>query len=205
MKPYLYLLISSYSICIYFRCRERTSRWSLGWTTLPDTFWEPCETLESGNFTFKRAEEGYGVPRTVIFNRINGRKTPVDKWGIGRPTDLSPANELEFVYCIKAQVRMGYSSMWQRRYHDCCRVHQGDHTVSLSKDGVPGAHWYYIFSHTVFPVCHLQTTATRTVSEIYIANDKKPTIQSNLEPVSRQERKISRLKSEQYRKILTSE
>lgn len=58
--------------------------------------------------TFTQAEEQYGVPKSVIYHGIKGRKTPIDIVGAGRTTDLSNQAEIDLVNCLKARARIGY-------------------------------------------------------------------------------------------------
>ncbi|KAG5895498.1 hypothetical protein JTB14_034814 [Gonioctena quinquepunctata] len=60
------------------------------------------------NRTYKEVEDTYGIPKSVVFHRIKGRKVPIDKMGAGHPLNLLCQVETDLENCLKEKARMGY-------------------------------------------------------------------------------------------------
>lgn len=58
--------------------------------------------------TYKEISEEFGLPISVIFNRIKGRNTPLLCTKSGRRPVLDPNVENLLVNCIIARAQMGY-------------------------------------------------------------------------------------------------
>lgn len=61
--------------------------------------------INSGNKTYKQVSEEFRIPASVIFNRIKGRKNPIE-FSIGQKRALSDAVESMLVNCLKARAQM---------------------------------------------------------------------------------------------------
>lgn len=95
--------------------------------------------------TYREAEEKYKIPKSVIFQRINGRKSSLDAIGWGRAPSLPKATEDEIVKCIITRANMGLP----------CDKHElkelvGEHVKNngiktQSKDDTSGEDWYLGF------------------------------------------------------------
>lgn len=103
------------------------------------------EDVTNGNRSYRQAEIYYGVPKAVIYNRISGRKTPMDVTGPGRSQVLAPEIENEIVQCLIARSKMGLPC-------DKSELRQlvGEYVNAKAlktpfKDGIPGEDWYYAF------------------------------------------------------------
>lgn len=66
--------------------------------------------VENSNCTYREAEQRYGVPISVIFHRIKGRKIPLIKMGAGRPQVLNADIEKQIAMCLIARAQIGYPS-----------------------------------------------------------------------------------------------
>ncbi|KAJ8943491.1 hypothetical protein NQ314_009721 [Rhamnusium bicolor] len=73
-----------------------------------DDIQKAVNDIENKNRTYQQAEDFYGIPKSVIFHRIKGRKISIQRMGVGRPSVLSIEVENELENCIKAKARMGY-------------------------------------------------------------------------------------------------
>ena len=67
---------------------------------------EACEAVQSRHMTYIEAAQRYGVNKSVIYQRLHGRKTKMDKVGGGRPRALS--DEIEDQLCFSPS-RVGIS------------------------------------------------------------------------------------------------
>lgn len=59
------------------------------------------------NKSYSEVEQCYGIPKSVVFNRIEGRKSSASKIGAGRALTLGVDVERALENCIKARARMG--------------------------------------------------------------------------------------------------
>ena len=64
--------------------------------------------VENEKMTYRQVKELYGVPILVIFNRIKGRKTSLDRMGAGRPQTLPVEVEKSISDAIVIRSKMGY-------------------------------------------------------------------------------------------------
>lgn len=112
----------------------------------PDDLARAVADVENKNKTFKAAEEEYGVPKSVIYHRIKGRKSSLTKLGAGRKIALSETVEEQLQNCIIARARMGLPC---DREDVCLAVKQYCDTHPEVKtpfrDNLPGPDWYYGF------------------------------------------------------------
>lgn len=60
------------------------------------------------NKTYKQVSEEFGIPASVIVNRIKGRKKNPIECSIGRKRALSDAVARMLVNCLKARAQMGH-------------------------------------------------------------------------------------------------
>ncbi|KAF2887388.1 hypothetical protein ILUMI_18785, partial [Ignelater luminosus] len=64
--------------------------------------------VQNKNCTFREAENRYGVPIAVIYNRIKGRKTHIEKMGAGCPPVFNSDTEGLITTCLIARSQIGY-------------------------------------------------------------------------------------------------
>lgn len=69
---------------------------------------EACEAVHSRRMTYRQAQNHYKVNRSVIYQRLLGRKTSMNKIGGGRPPALSTEIENQLAQCILARAEWGY-------------------------------------------------------------------------------------------------
>ncbi|KAF6209815.1 hypothetical protein GE061_015566 [Apolygus lucorum] len=99
----------------------------------------------NGNLTYLAAAEQYSVPKTVLFNRIKGRKTNIDKLGAGRPTDLPKEVEETLVQCLIARAKMGYPCDKKEVKELVQEYIKATGMSTRFVDGKPGEDWYQSF------------------------------------------------------------
>lgn len=97
------------------------------------------------NQSYRQAEEHYGVPEAVIYNKIGGKNTPMSVTGASRFQVLPPEVENQNVKCWLARSKMGLPC-------DKLELRQlvGEYVKAKDlktpfKDGIPGEDWYYAF------------------------------------------------------------
>lgn len=66
--------------------------------------------IENKNLTYRGAQEKYGVPISVIFHRMKGRKVSLENNDAGRKPVLSLSDENQIEKFIIARYRLGISS-----------------------------------------------------------------------------------------------
>lgn len=103
------------------------------------------EDVINRNKTYREAENYYGVPKAVIYNRISGRKTAMNVTRPGRSQVLSPEIENEIAECLIVRSKMGLPC-------DKAELRQlvGEYVKNKAlktpfKEGIPGEDWYYSF------------------------------------------------------------
>lgn len=101
--------------------------------------------VRNRNKSYREAETFYGVPKSVIYQRIGGRKTALNVTRAGRSQVLSSDVENELVKCLLARTRMGLPC-------DKAELRKlvGEYVIAKDlktpfKDGIPGEDWYYLF------------------------------------------------------------
>lgn len=103
-----------------------------------------CEIINK-TMTYKEAEAHYGVPTTVIFNRIAGRKNKIDAVGQGRHPVLSKEVEDEIAKCLNTRSRMGYPCDKEEMKRLTGEYINAKNLKTPFKDGTPGNDWYLSF------------------------------------------------------------
>lgn len=97
------------------------------------------------NRTYSQVEQFYGIPRAVVYNRVKGRKTSVEKIGAGRPQVLNPIIEQDIENCLKARARMGIPCN-KEDVKDIVEEYVKLENLSTPfPAGRPGDDWYYSF------------------------------------------------------------
>lgn len=101
--------------------------------------------VQNHNCTYRQAFERYGVPITVIYNRINGRKCPIDKIGAGRATVLTKETEEQIALCLKARSKIGLPCDKEELKDLVAEYIKSNRIETPFKDGRPGEDWYLAF------------------------------------------------------------
>lgn len=101
--------------------------------------------VENKNCTLSEAQDRYGVPRSVIFHRIKGRKVSIDKTGRGRNPALSLQDELDLVNCLNARARMVYPCNMENVMKIVTEFVAANNLKTPFKNGIRGKDWYYGF------------------------------------------------------------
>jgi len=89
--------------------------------------------------------EIYGVPISVIFNSIKGRKTPMDCKSTGRVSVLPKACEQQIEKCLIARIRMGHPCGKNEVKHLVGEYVKNNKLITAFKDSTPDDDWYYNF------------------------------------------------------------
>lgn len=95
--------------------------------------------------TFRQAEEYYHIPKTVIFNRIKGRKTPVMIMGSGRTPAIPKEIEDEIVRCLITRSEMGIPCDKKEMRELVGEYIKASGLKTPFKNNVPGEDWYLGF------------------------------------------------------------
>lgn len=101
--------------------------------------------VSSGLKTYRQASLDHKVPLTVIFNRINGRKTNINHIGSGRQCELTPEVEDELERCLIARAEMGYPCSRKELKEIVQEYIQHNQLETRFNNGRPGDVWYYGF------------------------------------------------------------
>lgn len=130
----------------FFRMPRNYQRKTAGPRYTPEDLKRAVNDVLTKNYTYKDAEDIYGVPKSVIFHRIKGRKIAKDRMGAGRSPALPDRVENVLENCIKAKARMGYPC----NKNDIKNlvgeyVQMNPNLKTPFKNGVPGDDWYYSF------------------------------------------------------------
>lgn len=97
------------------------------------------------NSTYREAEIKYGVPISVIYHRIKGRKIDLDRRGAGRPPTLSKDVENNITKCLVARSRMGYPCDKKELLSLVAEFVRVNNLRTSFTDGIPGDDWYQGF------------------------------------------------------------
>lgn len=100
--------------------------------------------INSDNKTYKQVSEEFGIPASVIFNRIKGRKNPIE-WSIGRKRALSDTVESMLVNCLKARAQMGHSCDKNELQTLVCEYVTVNKIKAPFHNNKPGEDWCYNF------------------------------------------------------------
>lgn len=95
--------------------------------------------------TYREASNFYSIPVSVIFNRIKGRKIPLDKMGAGAPTCLPSRIENHIVNCIIARSRIGYPCDKEELFNLVGQYAEQSNLKTRFKNNKPGEEWYRAF------------------------------------------------------------
>lgn len=96
------------------------------------------EGVINNSMTFREASRATSVPVTVIFNRINGRKTSLLHLGTGRGTELTLKVENLLEKCLIARAEMGYPCD-RKELKDLVQKYVTDNGMSTRfKNNLPG-------------------------------------------------------------------
>lgn len=76
----------------------------------PDDVIKAVNDVINKTRTYRQAQEYYGVPLSLIYHRIKGRKVPIERIGAGRPTALPLSVEQQIANCLIARSQIGYPS-----------------------------------------------------------------------------------------------
>lgn len=97
------------------------------------------------NKSYRDAETFYGVPKSVIYQRIGGRKTALNVTKAGRSQVLSPDTENELVKCLLARTKMGLPCDKAELRKLVGEYVNAKGLKTPFKNGIPGEDWYYLF------------------------------------------------------------
>jgi len=98
----------------------------------------------SGNKTYKQVSEEFGIPASVIFNRIKGRKNLIS-CSIGRKRALSDDAENMLVNCLKARSQMGHPCDKDALQTLVCQYVTNNNIKTPFHNNRPGEDWCYSF------------------------------------------------------------
>ena len=95
--------------------------------------------------TYREAAAYYSIPHCVIYNRIKGRKIPIDRMGAGVSTALPARIENHIVTCLKARAKVGYPCDKQELLNVVGEYVKENQLKTRFRDGIPGEDWYRAF------------------------------------------------------------
>ncbi|XP_050294180.1 uncharacterized protein LOC126734543 [Anthonomus grandis grandis] len=101
--------------------------------------------VQNKNKTYRQAETFYGVPRSVIYQRIGGRKTPLNVTKVERFQVLPSDIENEIVKCLLARTAMGLPCDKAELRKLVGEYVNAKGLGTPFKNGVPEEDWYYSF------------------------------------------------------------
>lgn len=103
------------------------------------------EDIVNHNKTYAEVEQYYNIPRSVVFNRIKGRHTPLEKLGSGRALSLGTDIEYDLENCLRARARMGCPCSKEDVKTVVAEYVKSNNLKTPFVDGMPGDDWYYSF------------------------------------------------------------
>ena len=95
--------------------------------------------------TYRQAYEAYHVPVAVIFNRIKGRKNPINIMSAGRRPVLPTDIEANIANCLVARARMGWPCDEKELCHLVSKYITLKSLKTPFKNNIPGHDWYLSF------------------------------------------------------------
>uniref|UniRef100_A0A6P7F9H0 Uncharacterized protein LOC114327114 n=1 Tax=Diabrotica virgifera virgifera TaxID=50390 RepID=A0A6P7F9H0_DIAVI len=101
--------------------------------------------IKNGNTTYRQAKERYGIPISVIFHRIKGRKVYLYRIGVGRPTVLSPEAEKQITTCLIARAPIGFPCNKEELKQLVSEYVKANDIPNPFHDHLPGEDWYQGF------------------------------------------------------------
>lgn len=103
------------------------------------------EDVNNKNKTYRQAEETYGVPKSVIFNRIGGRKNTPAIVSRGRQPALSSNVEDTIARCLISRSRAGYPCDKEDLLNLVGTYVKTKNLATPFNSGKPGDDWYRSF------------------------------------------------------------
>lgn len=101
--------------------------------------------VQNKNCSYRDAEARYGVPISVIYHRINGRKVPIEKMGAGRKPVLNENIEKQIVVCLIARAQIGYPCDKEELKSLVSDYIKANRISTPFKNDIPGEDWYQSF------------------------------------------------------------
>lgn len=98
--------------------------------------------VKNRSHTYRSASKHYGIPRSVIYNRINGRMTSLETLGCGRKNALSQEIEEQLENLILARADFGYPMDKQELLDFIKQFCQEINISNPFKENKPGHDWY---------------------------------------------------------------
>lgn len=92
--------------------------------------------------SYRDASKFYHIPVSVIYNRIAGRKIPVEKMGAGVSTTLGIKEENHTVTCLKMRASSGYPCNKIELLKLIGEYAKLKNLKTRFKEGIPGEDWY---------------------------------------------------------------
>lgn len=106
---------------------------------------EACEAVQSRRMTYRQAQDHYGIDKSVIYQRLHGRRTSMNKIGGGRPRALSDQIEDQLEQCVLARAEWGYP-VDRNELLDIVKEYVETNNIKTNfKDNRPGEDWYLAF------------------------------------------------------------
>lgn len=111
----------------------------------PEDMARAVDDILNRNRSYQQVEDYYGIPKAVVFNRIKGRKTAINKLGSGRSQTLSIDIEHDLENCIRARARMGIPCDKEDVKQVVAEYVRVSNLKTQFVNGIPGDDWYYSF------------------------------------------------------------
>lgn len=101
--------------------------------------------IQNGNISYRQAKDRYGIPISVLYHRIKGRKIPLDRMGAGRPTVLNNDVEKQIATCLIARAQIGFPCDKEELKQLVSEYVKANNIPNPFHDNVPGEDWYQSF------------------------------------------------------------
>lgn len=103
------------------------------------------EDILNHNKTYQEVDDYYGIPKSVVFHRVKGRKTAVTKMGSGRMQSLGADVGRDLENCIRTRARMGIPCHKEDVKEIVAVYVQSNNLKTQFVNNRPGDDWYYNF------------------------------------------------------------